>query len=256
MAQDLAAYGRDQGRGERSIVPLVGEVARRADRVRLLYLYPSDLTDGLIDAICATGVPTSTCRSSTPPGRCCAHAPVGRRRAVHGGASTPSAPRARGGVPVQLHRRLPGETEDDHDTLLAFVERAQLDWAGFFAYSPEPGTYAADLDGVVAPGWWPTGWPSCASCRTASPRPPATGSSARSWRCWSTPPASPGATGRRRDRRHRHVPEHLPVGEMAKVQVVGAAGPDLDGAWVWDRARRRGAESGAPSLTSRRRMRR
>ncbi len=40
VAQDLAAYGRDQGRGERSIVPLVGEVARRADRVRLLYLYP------------------------------------------------------------------------------------------------------------------------------------------------------------------------------------------------------------------------
>ena len=30
----------------------------------------------------------------------------------------------------------PGETEDDHDQLLAFVEEAQLDWCGFFAYSP------------------------------------------------------------------------------------------------------------------------
>ena len=40
------AYGRDQGRGERRIVPLVEALTRRVDRVRLLYLYPSDLTDG------------------------------------------------------------------------------------------------------------------------------------------------------------------------------------------------------------------
>jgi ribosomal protein S12 methylthiotransferase len=43
----------------------------------------------------------------------------------------------------------PGETEADHDQLLRFVEEAQLDWAGFFAFSPEDGTYAAGLDGVV-----------------------------------------------------------------------------------------------------------
>ena len=42
-----------------------------------------------------------------------------------------------------------GETEDDHDQLLRFVEVAQLDWCGFFAYSPEEGTYAAELDGRV-----------------------------------------------------------------------------------------------------------
>ena len=43
----------------------------------------------------------------------------------------------------------PGETEADHDQLLSFVERAQLDWCGFFAFSREDGTYAADLDGHV-----------------------------------------------------------------------------------------------------------
>ena len=43
----------------------------------------------------------------------------------------------------------PGETEEDHDQLLDFVEQAQLDWCGFFAYSPEDGTYAVDLDGQV-----------------------------------------------------------------------------------------------------------
>lgn len=29
------------------------------------------------------------------------------------------------------------------------MEAAQLDWCGFFAYSPEEGTYAYDLDGAV-----------------------------------------------------------------------------------------------------------
>jgi ribosomal protein S12 methylthiotransferase len=43
----------------------------------------------------------------------------------------------------------PGETEDDHDLLLRFIEEADLDWAGFFAYSPEEGTYAAGLEACV-----------------------------------------------------------------------------------------------------------
>ena len=57
VAQDLASYGRDQGKGERAIVPLIEAVADLVDRVRLLYLYPSDLTDRLVATICATGVP-------------------------------------------------------------------------------------------------------------------------------------------------------------------------------------------------------
>ena len=51
VAQDLAAYGRDQGKGERRIIELVEAVAARVRWVRLLYLYPSDLTDALIAAI-------------------------------------------------------------------------------------------------------------------------------------------------------------------------------------------------------------
>ena len=45
----------------------------------------------------------------------------------------------------------PGETEDDVDTLERFLEAAQLDWAGFFAYSAEEGTPAALLPGQVEP---------------------------------------------------------------------------------------------------------
>src|SRR5690606_10758973 len=64
VAQDLASYGKDRPDelGAGSIVPLVRAVTERTRRggegwVRLLYLYPSDLSDELIDAILATGVP-------------------------------------------------------------------------------------------------------------------------------------------------------------------------------------------------------
>ena len=44
----------------------------------------------------------------------------------------------------------PGETEDDQAELLEWLEEAQLDWCGFFTYSPEEGTYATSLDNQVA----------------------------------------------------------------------------------------------------------
>ena len=50
VAQDLASYGSDMGeRG--SIVSLVEAATKIVDRVRLLYLYPSDLSNELIEAI-------------------------------------------------------------------------------------------------------------------------------------------------------------------------------------------------------------
>jgi ribosomal protein S12 methylthiotransferase len=59
VAQDLASYGKDRPDelGAGSIVALVDAVASRVPWVRLLYLYPSELNDRLIDVILATGVP-------------------------------------------------------------------------------------------------------------------------------------------------------------------------------------------------------
>ncbi|HET7054893.1 MAG TPA: TRAM domain-containing protein, partial [Thermomicrobiales bacterium] len=39
----------------------------------------------------------------------------------------------------------PGETEEQFERLLAFVEAEEFDHVGVFTYSPEPGTVAADL---------------------------------------------------------------------------------------------------------------
>lgn len=150
IAQDLAAFGRDQGVGERAIIPLVQQVAAEVERVRLLYLYPSDLTDGLIDTICETGVPyfdLSLQHVSAPLVR-------RMRRWGNGEKYMQRIEAIREREPDAAFRSnfivgYPGETEDDHDELLRFVEEAQVDWCGFFSYSQEDGTYAADLDEQV-----------------------------------------------------------------------------------------------------------
>jgi ribosomal protein S12 methylthiotransferase len=152
VAQDLARYGLDQGQGAKALVPLVAEVAERVDRVRLLYLYPSDLDEALIDAVLATGVPYFDLSLQH------VSRPLLRRMRRWGDderfRSTIATIRDR--EPAAIFRSnfivgYPGETEEDHDRLLAFVEDIGLDWCGFFAFSEEEGTLAATQDGTVAP---------------------------------------------------------------------------------------------------------
>ncbi len=152
VAQDLASYGRDVGR-KGAIVPLVEAVARRVPRVRLLYLYPSELDDRLVDAICATGVPyfdLSLQHVSKPLLRRMRRWGDGERFLRRISSIREREPEA--AFRSSFIVGYPGETEDDHDLLLRFLEDAQLDWAGFFAYSAEDGTYAAGLDQAVDEG--------------------------------------------------------------------------------------------------------
>lgn len=153
VAQDLASYGKDRGDlGAGAIVPLVQAVSARVPRTRLLYLYPSDLTDALVDAICATGIPyfdLSLQHVSKPLLRRMRRWGDGERFLARIGDIRRREPAA--AFRSNFIVGYPGETEDDHDRLLEFVEAAQLDWCGFFAFSREEGTYAADLDDQVPP---------------------------------------------------------------------------------------------------------
>ncbi|MDQ2827356.1 MAG: radical SAM protein, partial [Actinomycetota bacterium] len=136
-----------------AIIPLVNAVAARVDRVRLLYLYPSELDDRLVDVICATGVPyfdLSLQHASKALLRRMRRWGDGPRFLSRIGAIRRREPDA--AFRSSFIVGYPGETENDHDVLLRFVEDAQLDWAGFFAYSKEDGTHAAGLDGGVDPG--------------------------------------------------------------------------------------------------------
>ena len=232
VAQDLASYGRDQGQGERRIVPLVEAVSERAARTRLLYLFPSDLNDTLIDAICATGVPYFDLSLQHVSARLLRR----MRRWGDGERFLARIEAIRRREPEAAFRSnfivgYPTETEEDHDLLLRFVEEAQLDWCGFFAYSEEAGTYSSTLEGKVDEGL-------------------------RSERLAELGELQDSITARRREllvgrqvdvlvdepgvgRTHReapeidgvvHVPAGLSAGTFAEVTVTAAAGYDLEAA--------------------------
>jgi ribosomal protein S12 methylthiotransferase len=232
VAQDLASYGRDDGR-RGDIVPLVRAVAARVSRTRLLYLYPSELTDRLIEAIGDTGCPYFDLSLQHASGR---H--LRRMRRWGDGARFLERIRTiRDRYPDAAFRSsfivgYPGETEEDHDRLLAFLEEAALDWAGFFAFSPEEGTYAAGLAGTVAPALVAERLLECGELQdaiTARRREALVG---------TTTTALVDAPGTARS--HREAPEidgvlRLPdatsrplVGRFVDVVITGAAGPDLD----------------------------
>ena len=229
VAQDLASFGRDQGQGERTIVQLVNEVAERVDRVRLLYLYPSDLGDDLIDAIIGNGVPyfdLSLQHVSPPLMR-------RMRRWGNGELFLERIERIRCREPEAAFRSnfivgYPGETEDDHDALLDFVQKAELDWCGFFSYSPEEGTFATTLDGEVPADLV------AERLRELSELQDQITAAARDRLIGSNIEVLVDAPGIARG--HREAPEidgivqvdeSLPVGEMATVEITGALGPDL-----------------------------
>ncbi|MFN0028255.1 MAG: 30S ribosomal protein S12 methylthiotransferase RimO [Acidimicrobiales bacterium] len=229
VAQDLASYGRDQGQGQRSLVPLLSQLVGRVDWVRLLYLYPSDLTNELIDAICATGVPyfdLSLQHVSAPLLRRMRRWGDGDRFLRRIGDIRARQPDA--AFRTNFIVGYPGETEDHHDELLRFIEAAQLDWCGFFAYSPEEGTYATSLDGDVPSGLVAQRLYELRQLQddiTAAKRDELIGSElkvlvertgvARSFR---EAPEIDGII---------EVPDTLAVGRFATVEVVDAQGTDL-----------------------------
>jgi ribosomal protein S12 methylthiotransferase len=228
VAQDLASYGRDLGL--KAIEQLVKDTAARVSRVRLLYLYPSDLTDGLIDVMGDTGCPyfdLSLQHVSRPHLRRMRRWGDGERfldriagiRRAHPDAAFRSS----------FIVGYPGETEEDHDQLLAFIGQAELDWAGFFPFSPEEGTYAVGLDGQVPPDLAAERLTECSELQdaiTAGRRLALVGTEVR------VLVDEPGVA-----RSHREAPEidgviRVPssaaVGSWVDVVVTGAEGPDLE----------------------------
>jgi ribosomal protein S12 methylthiotransferase len=231
VAQDLASYGRDLGR-RRAIVPLVRQVAARVARTRLLYLYPSELDAELVDTICATGVPyfdLSLQHVSKPLLR-------RMRRWGDGDRFLDRIRSVRAREPDAALRSsfivgYPGETEDDHDALLRFVDEADLDWAGFFAFSREDSTYAATLDGEVDGGLVVE---RLCELTELQDRITARRRDALIGREIEVLVDTPGA-----GRTHREapeidgivsVPEALTARSFARVTVTAAAGPDLEAA--------------------------
>ncbi|MGA1362000.1 MAG: 30S ribosomal protein S12 methylthiotransferase RimO [Ilumatobacteraceae bacterium] len=231
VAQDLASYGKDRPGelGAGSIVPLVREVSARVDWVRLLYLYPSDLGDDLIRAILESGVPyfdLSLQHVSKEHLR-------RMRRWGDGARFLERIRRIRADSPHASFRSnfivgYPGETEDDHDMLLRFVEEARLDWCGFFAFSPEEGTHAVGLPDQVPAALAAERLAELRELQdsiTVAARDNLVGETVRVLvdspgvgRSFREAPEIDGIV---------HVPQHLATGEFHDVVVGEALGPDL-----------------------------
>jgi ribosomal protein S12 methylthiotransferase len=236
VAQDLASYGRDRSRpGERvkagrsPIATLTRAVSAKVARTRLLYLYPSGLTDELIEAVLDTGVPyfdLSLQHVSRPHLARMRRWGDGERflrriadiRAADGQASFRSS----------FILGYPGETERDHDRLLEFLAEAQLDWAGFFPFSNEAGTHAAGLPDQVPAQLALERLRECAELQdgiTAARRDLLVG---------ETRQVLVDAPGRGRTVHEApeidgivHLPDDTVAGDLLQVRVTAAAGPDL-----------------------------
>jgi ribosomal protein S12 methylthiotransferase len=156
VAQDLAWYGRDVGEPG-SLAPLL----RRLDtelgpaglrRVRLLYLYPSEVRDPLVSTMLEldTVVPYFDLSLQHADRALLAR----MKRWGSGDRFLELLDGIRAQEPDAAFRSsfivgFPGETEAAHGALLEFLADARIDWAGFFPFSPEDGTPAATMDAAV-----------------------------------------------------------------------------------------------------------
>ena len=119
----------------------------------MLYLYSAGLTPRAARAHGARSREScriSTCRFSTRRTRCSAR----MRRPERQTTIREKVARIREVVPDVAIRTtcivgFPGETEEDFETLLAFLEEMQFDRVGAFTYSPQEGTRAAEMDDDV-----------------------------------------------------------------------------------------------------------
>ena len=153
ISQDTTFYGID--RGERGAL---GRLLRELntveglDWIRLLYLYPTTITDDVLDAMAEC---EKVCRYVDLPLQ---HASAGvlKRMRRPGNRKTYDAllQRIRNRVPaVALRTTLivgfPGETDDDYQELERFVGDTHFDHVGVFTYSHEEGTRAFALSDDV-----------------------------------------------------------------------------------------------------------
>lgn len=120
--------------------------------IRILYCYPEEITDELIqviknqDKICNyLDIPVQHAADNVLKNM--------KRRATLA-QLTDTIGRLREEIPdivlrTTLISGFPGETEEDHEILKKFVEDMRFDRLGVFAYSPEEGTEAAEMENQV-----------------------------------------------------------------------------------------------------------
>ncbi len=154
VAQETTLYGLDRY-GEKSLPLLLHELAQipGISWIRILYCYPEEINDELIQTIKKE---PKVCHYLDIPIQ---HASdrilrrMGRRTTQ--GQLREMIGRLREEIPdiclrTTLIAGFPGETQEDHEKLVDFVNEMEFDRLGVFPYSQEEGTAAAEMPDQVS----------------------------------------------------------------------------------------------------------
>jgi ribosomal protein S12 methylthiotransferase len=152
IGQDTTSYGDDIGYEEGLVgllTALNNTVAPFRGWIRLMYAYPSNFTDEMIQAIASLShvvkyidIPLQHASDSMLNAM---------RRDVSSKTQSDLLYKLRERVPgiairTTMITGFPGETEDDHQALVDFVRTHKFDAMGVFQYSAEEGTVAGTLE--------------------------------------------------------------------------------------------------------------
>src|SRR2546423_1680558 len=150
VAQDLAHWGRDRRGDALGLHDLLKALLAETNIpwFRLLYLYSAGLTPALLEVMATESriVPYL----DTPIQHASDTVLKRMRRPERRATILEKLAKMRAAVPDAAVRTtcivgFPGETDEDFETLLAFLEEAAFDRVGAFTYSPQEGTRAAEL---------------------------------------------------------------------------------------------------------------
>ncbi|MGZ3732712.1 MAG: MiaB/RimO family radical SAM methylthiotransferase, partial [Parachlamydiaceae bacterium] len=150
IAQDLGDYGRDQGsKNLKALIDLIQEMLKveKPFWLRLLYLYPDEITDELIALMQSD---KRICPYLDMPIQHINNAILkSMRRTTSKEEIIATVEKLRAQIPGVVIRTslivgFPGETEEQFNELVEFVQKYPLDNIGVFKYSREPKAHSYD----------------------------------------------------------------------------------------------------------------
>jgi len=153
IAQDTSQYGRDLY-GEVKLPELLRKLCRveGIEWIRLMYVYDNGITDELIETI--ANEPKICKYIDMPIQHVSDNVLIMMRRRSSGDSIKEVIRKLRDRIPdVHIRTTLlvgfPGETQEDMDELIDFIDTYDIDRLGAFAFSEEEGTPSFTMDGKV-----------------------------------------------------------------------------------------------------------
>jgi ribosomal protein S12 methylthiotransferase len=154
IGQDITAYGMDVYR-QKSLSRLLKElvkVCKNIEWIRLLYAFPSHMTDELIAVMARE--PKICKYIDMPLQHISDHILLEQNRNITTQQTVELVQKIRKAMPQGFLRTtfitgLPGETQEDFEQLRSFIKDFRFERVGVFVYSKEEGTLAAGMQGQV-----------------------------------------------------------------------------------------------------------